>query len=142
MIVNVNLSGKVMLPYIPDYIRNSNESIKEEDKAFVVLQGVNYGFVEKLKARQIELFKKLNGENGKNNPNAMIESTSAQIQFVKKIWNENVVEFVGLFNQEGELITKEMVEKDAILFQDMLSNLAIEINFLADTLRVERLSKK
>ncbi len=35
-----------------------------------------------------------------------------------------------------------MVEKDAILFQDMLSNLAIEINFLADTLRVERLSKK
>lgn len=82
------------------------------------------------------------GGNGKNNSNAMIESTSAQIQFVKKIWTENVVEFVGLYNQEGELITKEMVEKDAILFQDMLSNLAIEINFLADTLRVERLSKK
>lgn len=82
------------------------------------------------------------GGNGKNNSNAMLESTSAQIQFVKKIWTENVVEFVGLYNQEGELITTEMVEKDAILFQDMLSNLAIEINFLADTLRVERLSKK
>ncbi|MBB6043488.1 hypothetical protein [Borreliella yangtzensis] len=142
MIINVNISGRVRIPYIPDYIRNSKEIVKEEDKAFVVLQDVNYGFVEKLKARQIELFKKLNGENGKNNSNAMIESTSAQIQFVKKIWTENVVEFVGLYNQEGELITKEMVEKDAILFQDMLSNLAIEINFLADTLRVERLSKK
>lgn len=142
MIINVNVSGRVRIPYIPDYIRNSKEIVKEEDKAFVVLQHVNYGFVEKLKARQIELFKKLNGENGKNNSNAMIESTSAQIQFVKKIWTENVVEFVGLYNQEGELITKEMVEKDAILFQDMLSNLAIEINFLADTLRVERVSKK
>ncbi len=142
MIINVNVSGRVRIPYIPDYIRNSKEIIKEEDKAFVVLKDVNYGFVEKLKARQIELFKKLNGGNGKNNSNAMIESTSAQIQFVKKIWTENVVEFVGLYNQEGELITKEMVEKDAILFQDMLSNLAIEINFLADTLRVERLSKK
>ncbi|APJ09277.1 hypothetical protein [Borreliella afzelii] len=142
MIINVNVSGRVMIPYIPDYIRNSKEIVKEEDKAFVVLQDVNYGFVEKLKARQIELFKKLNGGNGKNNSNAMIESTSTQIQFVKKIWTENVVEFVGLYNQEGELITKEMVEKDAILFQDMLSNLAIEINFLADTLRVERLSKK
>lgn len=53
-----------------------------------------------------------------------------------------MVEFVGLENQQGEVITKEMVENDAILFQDMLSNLAIEINFLADTLRVERLSKK
>lgn len=72
----------------------------------------------------------------------MIESTSAQIQFVKKIWDENVVEFVGLENQQGEVITKEMVESDAILFQDMLSSLAIEINFLADTLRVERVSKK
>lgn len=142
MIINVNVSGRVRIPYIPDYIRNSKEIVKEEDKAFVVLKDVNYGFVEKLKARQIELFKKLNGGNGKNNSNAMIESTSAQIQFVKKIWTENVVEFVGLYNQEGELITKEMVEKDAILFQDMLSNLAIEINFLADTLRVERLSKK
>ncbi|WP_421136395.1 hypothetical protein QIA36_07165 (plasmid) [Borreliella yangtzensis] len=142
MIINVNVSGRVRIPYIPDYIRNSKEIVREGDKAFVVLQNVNYGFVEKLKARQIELFKKLNGENGKNNSNAMIESTSAQIQFVKKIWTENVVEFVGLYNQEGELITKEMVEKDAILFQDMLSNLAIEINFLADTLRVERLSKK
>ncbi|WP_420025357.1 hypothetical protein QIA36_05265 (plasmid) [Borreliella yangtzensis] len=142
MIINVNVNGRVRIPYIPEYIRNSKEIVKEEDKAFVVLQDVNYGFVEKLKARQIELFKKLHGENGKNNSNAMIESTSAQIQFVKKIWTENVVEFVGLYNQEGELITKEMVEKDAILFQDMLSNFAIEINFLTDTLRVERLSKK
>lgn len=142
MVINVNLTGKVMLPYIPDYIRNSKEKIKEEEKAYVVLEDINYGFVEKLKARQIELFKKLNGENGKNNSNAMIESTSAQIQFVKKIWDENVVEFVGLENQQGEVITKEMVESDAIFFQDMLSSLAIEINFLADTLRVERVSKK
>ncbi|WP_267500978.1 hypothetical protein [Borreliella garinii] len=84
MIINVNVSGRVRIPYIPNYIRNSKEIVKEEDKAFVVLQDVNCGFVEKLKARQIELFKKLNGENGKNNSNAMIESTSAQIQFVKK----------------------------------------------------------
>ncbi|WP_210379865.1 hypothetical protein [Borreliella garinii] len=142
MIINVNLNGKVMLPYIPDYVRNSKETIEEKDRAFVVLQGINYGFVENLKARQIELFQKLNRESSKNNPNTMIESTNAQIQFVKKIWKENVVEFVGLFNQNGEIITKEMIENDAILFQDMLSNLAIEINFLADTLRVERLSKK
>ncbi|WP_234925466.1 hypothetical protein [Borreliella valaisiana] len=85
MIVNVNVSARVMLSYIPDHIRNNKESVKEEDKAFVILQDVNYGFVKKLKARQIELFKKLNGENGKNSPNAMIESTIAQIQFVKKI---------------------------------------------------------
>ncbi|ACL34899.1 hypothetical protein [Borreliella garinii] len=142
MVINVNLDGRVMLPYIPDYIRNSKETIEEKDRAFVVLQGINYGFVENLKARQIELFQKLNRESSKNNPNTMIESTNAQIQFVKKIWKENVVEFVGLFNQNGEIITKEMIENDAILFQDMLSNLAIEINFLADTLRVERLSKK
>ncbi|WP_029348108.1 hypothetical protein [Borreliella valaisiana] len=142
MIINVNLNGKVMLPYIPDYVRNSKETIEEKDRAFVVLQGINYGFVENLKARQIELFQKLNGESSKNNPNAIIESTNAQIQFVKKIWKENVVEFVGLFNQKGEVITKEMIENDAVLFQDMLSNLAIEINFLADTLRVERISKK
>ncbi|WP_210360254.1 MULTISPECIES: hypothetical protein [Borreliella] len=142
MVINVNLDGRVMLPYIPDYIRNSKETIEEKDRAFVVLQGINYGFVENLKARQIELFQKLNRESSKNNPNTMIESTNAQIQFVKKILKENVVEFVGLFNQNGEIITKEMIENDAILFQDMLSNLAIEINFLADTLRVERLSKK
>ncbi|PRQ89730.1 hypothetical protein [Borreliella burgdorferi] len=142
MVINVNLTGRVMLPYIPDYIRNSKEKIKEEEKAYVVLKDINYGFVENLKARQIELFKKLNGENGKTNSNAMIESTSDQIQFVKKIWDENVVGFVGLENQQGEVITKEMVEGDAILFQDMLSSLAIEINFLADTLRVERVSKK
>lgn len=64
MIINVNVSGRVRIPYIPDYIRNSKEIVKEEeeeDKAFVVLQDVNYGFVKKLKARQIELFKKLNG---------------------------------------------------------------------------------
>ncbi|MCD2401687.1 hypothetical protein LRB67_05415 [Borreliella bissettiae] len=142
MVINVNLTGRVMLPYIPDYIRNGKEKIKEEEKAYVVLKDINYGFVEKLKARQIELFKKLNDENGKTNSNAMIESTSDQIQFVKKIWDENVVAFVGLENQQGEVITKEMVEGDAILLQDMLSSLAIEINFLADTLRVERVSKK
>lgn len=84
MVINVNLDGRVMLPYIPDYIRNSKETIEEKDRAFVVLQGINYGFVENLKARQIELFQKLNRESSKNNPNTMIESTNAQIQFVKK----------------------------------------------------------
>lgn len=57
MVINVNLTGRVMLPYIPDYIRNSKEKIKEEEKAYVVLKDINYGFVENLKARQIELFK-------------------------------------------------------------------------------------
>ncbi|AHH05591.1 Hypothetical protein BOM_1048 (plasmid) [Borrelia miyamotoi FR64b] len=35
-----------------------------------------------------------------------------------------------------------MVQRDAILLQDMLSNLAVEINNMSDTLKVEGTVKK
>ncbi|AHH07180.1 Hypothetical protein BCD_1114 (plasmid) [Borrelia crocidurae DOU] len=109
----------------------------------MILEGINYGFVEELKAFQIELFQKLSKNSLKEiDPKVTIDVNKRQLEFMKKIWKDNVVGFVGLFDQDNQPVTKEVVEKDAILLQDMLSNLAIEIYNVSDTLKVERVSKK
>ncbi|UPA12719.1 hypothetical protein [Borrelia venezuelensis] len=140
MIINVNLSGCIELPYIPDYIRrkgNATNTVNEKgsDKAFVILEGINYGFIEGIKVIQIELLQKLTNNSGKEiDPRVALDVTNRQMEFVKKIWRDNVVGFRGLFDQSGSLVTKEMVERDIVLLQDMLSNLAVEINNISDTL--------
>ncbi|AHH07150.1 Hypothetical protein BCD_1084 (plasmid) [Borrelia crocidurae DOU] len=153
MLVNVNLSGRIELPYIPDYLRKQGDVVKsgtaaEREKsanedAFVILEGINYGFIEELKAFQIELFQKISKNSLKEiDPKVTIDVNKRQLEFMKKIWKDNVVGFVGLFDQDNQPVTKEVVEKDAILLQDMLSNLAIEIYNVSETLKVERVSKK
>ncbi|AMR76154.1 hypothetical protein [Borrelia hermsii] len=148
MVINVNLSGRIELPYIPDYIRkkgNVAHTVNEKDseEAFVILEGVNYGFIEKIKVLQIELLQKLTKNSTKEvDPRVALDVTNQQMEFVKKIWKDNVVGFRGLFDQSGNLVTKEIVEKDAVLLQDMLSNLAVEIYNVSDTLKVEGASKK
>ncbi|UPA19060.1 hypothetical protein bpuCAU1_001302 (plasmid) [Borrelia puertoricensis] len=147
MVINVNLSGCIELPYIPDYIRRKGNvehaNCKDSEEAFVILEGVNYGFIEKIKGFQIELLQKLTKNSTKEvDTRVALDVTNRQMEFVKKIWRENVVGFRGLFDQSGNLVTKEIVERDAVLLQDMLSNLAIEINNVSDTLKVEGASKK
>ncbi|ETZ17102.1 hypothetical protein BDCR2A_01977, partial [Borrelia duttonii CR2A] len=136
MLVNVNLSGRIELPYIPDYVRKQGDVVNKSgtavereksanEDAFVILEGINYGFIEELKAFQVELFQKLSKNSLKEiDPKAAIDVNKRQLEFVKKIWRDNVVGFVGLFDQDNQPVTKEVVEKDAILLQDMLSNLA------------------
>ncbi|ATQ15453.1 hypothetical protein CNO14_05620 (plasmid) [Borrelia miyamotoi] len=146
MIVNVNLSGRIELPYIPDYMRKQGSDVESEDRAFIILEGIDYGFIEGVKAFQIELLQKLtllNSSTSKEvDPRVALDVTNQQMEFVKKIWRDNVVGFGGLFDQAGNLVTKEMVQRDAILLQDMLSNLAVEINNMSDTLKVEGTVKK
>ncbi|AFI31910.1 hypothetical protein [Borrelia crocidurae] len=154
MLVNVNLSGRIELPYIPDYLRKQGDvfhksgTAAEREKsanedAFVILEGINYGFIEELKAFQVELFQKISKNSLKEiDPKAAIDVNKRQLEFVKKIWRDNVVGFVGLFDQNNQPVTKEVVQKDAILLQDMLSNLAIEIYNVSETLKVERVAKK
>ncbi|MBW6187392.1 hypothetical protein KZ870_39975, partial [Pseudomonas aeruginosa] len=121
-------------------------NIDNDEQAFITLEGIDYGFIEGVKAFQIELLQKLTLLNSNTNkeidPRLALDVTNQQMEFVKKIWRDNVVGFRGLFDQSGNPITKEMVQKDAILLQDMLSNLAIEINNISDTLKIEGNVKK
>ncbi|AHH11866.1 Hypothetical protein BCO_0120100 (plasmid) [Borrelia coriaceae ATCC 43381] len=142
MVINVNLSGRIELPYIPDYIRRNGNVVESKD-AFVILEGVNYGFIEGIKVLQIELLQKLTLNSSKEiDTKVALEVTTKQLEFVKKVWRDNVVGFKGLFDQNGNLVTKEMVERDAVLLQDMLSNLAVEINNVSETLKAEGALKK
>ncbi|WP_038363459.1 hypothetical protein, partial [Borrelia persica] len=119
------MSGRVELPYISDYISKNGDFDNgiTDGSAFIILEGVNYGLIESIKSIQIELLQQLTKNSIKEvDPTRVLEVTNRQMDFVKKIWKENVVGFVDLFDQDGNLITKEMVEKDAVLLQDMLSN--------------------
>ncbi|AHH05590.1 hypothetical protein CNO14_06865 (plasmid) [Borrelia miyamotoi] len=88
MIVNVNLSGRIELPYIPDYMRKQGSDVESEDRAFIILEGIDYGFIEGVKAFQIELLQKLtllNSSTSKEvDPRVALDVTNQQMEFVKK----------------------------------------------------------
>ncbi|UGQ16725.1 hypothetical protein [Borrelia sp. RT5S] len=145
MLINVNLTGRVQIPYIPSYIRNGKDLDlnSEESDAYIVLENVDYGFMEKLKARQIQILQDIKKSDGSEyDPAGVAKSTAAQMQYVRQVWNEHVAGFVGLFDQTGKLVTKEMVECDAILLDDMLYSISLELGNLSSTLRAERCLKK
>ncbi|WP_049752324.1 hypothetical protein [Borrelia duttonii] len=65
MLVNVNLSGRIELPYIPDYLRKQGDVVNKSgtaaekaksanEDAFVILEGINYGFMEELNIKKLE----------------------------------------------------------------------------------------
>ncbi|WKC58494.1 hypothetical protein [Borrelia sp. P9F1] len=155
MIINVNLTGRVPIPYIPSYIRNGKDfntkseakEVKEakeaeDSQAYIILENIDYGFMERLKARQIQILQDIKKGGGEHDSAGVAAATEAQMKYVRQVWREHVAGFTGLFDQTGKLVTKEMVESDAILLDDMLLNISLELGNLASTLRAERCLKK
>ncbi|QMU99651.1 hypothetical protein F0310_04365 (plasmid) [Borrelia sp. A-FGy1] len=146
MTININLEGRMQIPYIPGYVRNSSskeeKDLEEQNRAYIILDKINYGFIEKLKANQVTIAYLIRGDKGEQEASMLAKSVMAQLKQAREILEENVVGFVNLFDQTGRPVTKEMLEQDAIFKFDVVENISIELANFLTALKAEGVSKK
>lgn len=146
MKIKVNLSEKLEFSFVPSLVRAMSKHEREEwtrenGEAFIVLEGVNFGFMQSFREHQIALSKLLEKNEGKG-MSEIVEANLEQLKFAESIWRENVVGFRGLFDESGTPVTKEQVERDVVLKDEVIKSLANEISQMGKTIISKEPEKK